>query len=346
VRREDEEAKETERATLRSLLELTQRVQSVERRQAAVEGLQRAVEESQRTTLDRMEEVPAMLNHDRVAVGDVDDECRRSKKTVFTAPSTPMLIWQARTRASAMAEGRDAGSDTVWRSAQQLGGFVIPFAVKRAGASPLWDGAVSARMWASTSTVGGYSLHTPAFGAASAVDAGAFKLNGDNIARILAWHPQGAWIADGARYGFSLLSDGAVRRQQDANPPFETDEAEQITEWMAKQVERGRTVPVSDAVARDLIGLFTSPMIGAPKPGGREGEIRPCHHLSAGGESSVNEGINFDPLSPIGLLQIDSVVACMRYLRRREPGKKIRLAKLDMKEFSGKFHCVGGTWRG
>jgi hypothetical protein len=130
-----------------------------------------------------------------------------------------------------------------------------------------------------------------------------------------------------------LLSDGAVRRQQDANPPFETDEAEQITEWMAKQVERGRTVPVSDAVARDLIGLFTSPMIGAPKPGGREGEIRPCHHLSAGGESSVNEGINFDPLSPIGLLQIDSVVACMRYLRRREPGKKIRLAKLDMKEF-------------
>ena len=54
-----------------------------------------------------------MLNHDRVAVGNVDDECRRSKKAVFTAPSIPMLIWQARTRASAMAEGRDAGSATV-----------------------------------------------------------------------------------------------------------------------------------------------------------------------------------------------------------------------------------------
>jgi hypothetical protein len=110
-----------------------------------------------------------MLNHDRVAVGNVDDECRRSKKAVFTAPSIPMLIWQARTRASAMAEGRDAGSATVWRtrSAQQSGGFVNPFAVKRVRASPLWDGAVSARMWASTSTVGGYSLHTPAFGTAS-----------------------------------------------------------------------------------------------------------------------------------------------------------------------------------
>ena len=47
----------------------------------------------------------------------------------------------------------------------------------------------------------------------------------------------------------------------------------------------------------------------------------------------MNEGIDFDPLSPIGLLQIDNVVARMRYLRRMEPGKKIRIAKLDMKEF-------------
>ena len=333
VRRDDKEAKLLERKTLRNLLELTQRVQSTDRRQAAVEELQRAVESVQKMTLDWMEEVPAMLNHDRIAVGDIDGLCKHSKKTVATGPSTPMLIWQARARASAMASGFGTGAATVWTNAQELGEFVNPFAAKRAGASPLWDGGVSARMWESTSTVGGYSLHTPAYGTASKVDAGAFTLNGDNIARILAWHPHGAWIADGARYGFSLMSDGAVRRQEDTNPPFDVGEAKQITEWMAKQVERGRTIPVSDAEARSLIGLFTSPVVGAPKTGGAEGEIRPCHHLSAGGESSVNEGIDFDPLSPIGLLQIDSVVARMRYLRRMEPGKKIRIAKLDMKEF-------------
>ena len=59
--------------TLRNLLELTQRVQSVDRRQATVEELQRAMESVQKTMLDQMEEVPAMLNHDRIAVGDIDE---------------------------------------------------------------------------------------------------------------------------------------------------------------------------------------------------------------------------------------------------------------------------------
>ena len=332
-READRAAAVLERKVLRNLVELTQRVQSSEQREAAVTALQRAVEEAQRTTLEGMVEVPAMLNQDRMVAEADGGECRGSKKTVSTAPSVPMLIWHARAQAGAMVAGDAASEEAAWRKAQTLGGFVNPFARERAGASPLWDCAVSSRMWESTSAVGGYSLHTPAFGEASVVDAEAFKLNGDNIAKILAWHPQGAWIADGARYGFSLLSDGAVRRQEDTNPPFDVGEAQQVTEWMAKQVERGRTIPVSDSEARSLIGLFTSPVVGAPKPGGKEGEIRTCHHLSAGGDSSVNEGIDFDPLSPIGLLQIDSVVSCMRYMRRREPGKKIRLAKLDMKEF-------------
>ena len=86
------------------------------------------------------------------------------------------------------------------------------------------------------------------------MDAGAFKLNRDNIASILAWDSQGAWIVDEARYRFSVLSDGAVRRQhwQDANPPCETDEAEQITEWMAKQVET-MTVGITEE-DRDGVG--------------------------------------------------------------------------------------------
>jgi hypothetical protein len=186
-------------------------------------------------------------------------------------------------------------------------------------------------LWEATSEGCNYSVHTPAFGAAGVVDRAAFKLEGDAIAETLAWHPQGAFIADGARYGFSLMSDGAVRRQEETNMHFEPEEARQVTEWMAKQVERGKTVPVSDEEAAELVGLFTSPVVAAPK--GTEGEIRTCHHLSAGGDSSVNEGINFDPLSPIGLLLVDSVVSCMRYMHRVAPEKEICLAKLDMKEF-------------
>ncbi len=174
-----------------------------------------------------------MLNHDRISVGDIDGLCKHSKKTVATGPSTPMLIWQARARAIAMASGLDTGAAMVWTNAQGLGDFA--FATKRAGASPLLDGGVSARMWESTSTVGGYSLPTPAYGTASTAEAGAFTLNGDNIvASILAWHPHGVWIANGARYGFSLMSDGAVRRQEDTTPPFDVGEAKKITEWLAK----------------------------------------------------------------------------------------------------------------
>ena len=73
MQRDDEKAKLLERKTLRNLLELTQRVQSVDRRQATVEELQRAMESVQKTMLDRMEVVPAMLNHDRIAVGDIDE---------------------------------------------------------------------------------------------------------------------------------------------------------------------------------------------------------------------------------------------------------------------------------
>ena len=333
VRKGEGVAVAQEREKLRCLIEGTQRVQSVQQRQVAVDRLQQAVAGTQRVTIGAMVEVPVMLSHDRMAQGGVDNKCLQSKNTVSTAPSVPMLIWQARERTSAMMESGVTSVSAVWQRALALGDFVNPFATIRAGASPLWDGGVSSRMWESTGSTDEYSIHTPMFGSASIVDRGAFKLDPDYIAKVLAWHPHGPWIADGARYGFSLMSDGAVRRQEEANPPFTEGEAQQVTDWMAKQVARGKTVPVSDVKARSFIGLFTSPVVGAPKPGGAEGEIRTCHHLSAGGESSVNEGIDFDPLSPIGLLQVDSVVSCIRYLHRMAPGRKIKITKLDMEGF-------------
>jgi hypothetical protein len=67
-----------------------------------------------------------------------------------------------------MASGLDTGAASAWTSVQELGDFANSLATKRAGASPLWDGGVSARIWESTSTVGGYySLHIPAYGRGS-----------------------------------------------------------------------------------------------------------------------------------------------------------------------------------
>jgi hypothetical protein len=83
VQRDDEKAKLLEH-------ELAQWVQKTGWRQTTVEELQRTVESVQKTTLDRMEEVPAMLSHDRIAAGDIDGLCKHSKKTVATGPTTPM----------------------------------------------------------------------------------------------------------------------------------------------------------------------------------------------------------------------------------------------------------------
>ena len=84
--------------------------------------------------------------------------------------------------------------------------------------------------------------------------------------------------------------------------------------------------------AASLTGLFVSPTAVAPKPGA-PGQIRVCHNLSAGGANSVNAGIDFDPINPIGLLQLDSFVARIQYMMDLHPGKKIVVSKADMKEF-------------
>ena len=80
-------------------------------------------------------------------------------------------------------------------------------------------------------------------------------------------------------------------------------------------------------------GIFVSPFTTAPKAGDVAGAIRTCHHLSAGGKLSVNAGIDFDPLNPIGLLQVDSVVARVQYLMQLHPGRRVFGAKCDMAQY-------------
>ena len=323
---------ERERCQLRALLELTQRVDiDGARASAAREELERTLEEVQKSQFGAGTRVPMILSHDRAWKSGGGAGCKHSSKTTSITPSVPMLVWDARARVSAM-EADDATLEEVRGFVIEKRNLMLPFANRRAGASPLWDGGVSHPEWESSSSLEKYSLHTPAFAAASIVDGEAFTLNADNIERILHWHPQGAWIADGARYGFGILSDGAVRRQEGKNPDVTVDEARQVTEWIEKQIDRGKTVPISDAEARGLIGLFVSPTAVAPKTG-EIGKIRPCHNMSSGGERSVNSSINFDPLNPIGLLQLDSVVACLRHMRLLHPERKIKIAKCDLKEF-------------
>jgi hypothetical protein len=178
-----------------------------------------------------------------------------------------------------------------------------------------------------------FSLHTPVFADASAVNSDSFKLDAEAIARILHWHPHAALVANGARFGFSLMSDGAVRRQEWPNPRVTADEAAQVTAWIEKQKANGHTVEIPEEEIEQLVGVFVSPVALAPKAGGAEGEKRICHDMSAGGSKSVNSGIDFDPLNPIGLLQLESVVARIQFMRAQHPTRKIMASKCDLKEF-------------
>jgi hypothetical protein len=292
----------------------------------------RAMQETMEVAVVGGQMVPTMLNHERACYSTRPAACRGSNNTLLTTPSVPMLIWQARELAIAMSASLDMDTATVQGDVKRYETGVIPFPAVQFGASPLWEACVSGYELEEGSKHSRYSMHTPMFGDASIVNASAFSLDGSAIDRIMSWHPHAALIANGARFGFGLMSDGAVRVQEGLNPEFKDEEIEQITAWIEKQRDSGRAVPMSAEEAAALTGLFVSPTAVAPKPGA-PGQIRVCHNLSAGGANSVNAGIDFDPINPIGLLQLDSFVARIQYMMDLHPGKKIVVSKADMKEF-------------
>ena len=256
--------------------------------------------------------------------------CRQSKKTLAT---TPPLIWHAKAASRTLVETVKESELLETAARVSLSQTVIPFAEKLFGATPLWDACVCDSSAESSSAGKAFSVYTPAHAEASKVNKSKFSLNADAIAGLLHWHPQAALIANGARFGFSLMSDGAVRRQEWPNPKMSEDDAAQVTAWIEKQKASGRTVQIPDDEIESLAGLFVSPVALAPKAGGAPGEKRICHDLSAGGAKSVNGGIDFDPLNPIGLLQLDSVIARIQFMRAQCPTRKIMASKCDMKEF-------------
>ena len=277
--------------------------------------------------------VPLMLNHERVTTDTAEGTCRLSNKTVATTPSTPMLIWHARETAVAMLQSDESSTAAMHAAVNDCVVRVVPFAKALSGATPLWDACVSSLEQEATSTALRYSLHTPVHSDAAIVNAVTFGLNGPAIDTILDWHPHRAYIANGARFGFGLMSDGAVRRQEGVNPQFIDSEFDQISTWVDKQVASGKLVPLSREEIAHMDGIFVSPFTTAPKAGDVAGAIRTCHHLSAGGKLSVNAGIDFDPLNPIGLLQVDSVVARVQYLMQLHPGRRVFGAKCDMAQY-------------
>jgi hypothetical protein len=277
--------------------------------------------------------VPAMLNHERLGGEQQPNMCRRSKKTVSTTPPTPMLIWHAKAATQAMVKTVEVAAVAEMAARIDLSQTMFPFAEKMYGASPLWDACVSGSVLEATSMGQQFSVYTPVHGDASAVNKTHFGLDADAIARVLHWHPQAALISNGARFGFSLMSDGAVRRQEWSNPKMSEDEAAQVTAWIEKQKANGRTVQIPDSELDELAGLFVSPVALAPKTGGEPGEMRICHNMSAGGAMSVNSGIDFDPLNPIGLLQLESMVARIQFMKAQCPTRRIMGSKCDMKEF-------------
>ena len=334
------------RGRVQTQCEAQQHIRQLEREEAAVNAVSLPRQPPPLSVIDRAVatqqlvddwegtfSVPAMLNHERLGVEQQPNLCRGSKKTVSTTPPTPMLIWHAKAATQAMVETVEVAAVAELAARIDLSQTMFPFAEKMYGASPLWDACVSGSALEATSMGQQFSVYTPVHGDASAVNKTHLGLDADAIARVLHWHPQAALISNGARFGFSLMSDGAVRRQEWSNPSMSEDEAAQVTAWIEKQKANGRTVQIPDSELDELAGLFISPVALAPKTGGEPGEMRICHNMSAGGAMSVNSGIDFDPLNPIGLLQLDSVVARIQFMKAQCPTRRIMGSKCDMKEF-------------
>ena len=334
------------RGRVQTQCEAQQHIRQLEREEAAVNAVSLPRQPPPLSVIDRAVatqqlvddwegtfSVPAMLNHERLGVEQQPNLCRGSKKTVSTTPPTPMLIWHAKAATQAMVETVEVAAVAELAARIDLSQTMFPFAEKMYGASPLWDACVSGSALEATSKGQQFSVYTPVHGDASAVNKTHLGLDADAIARVLHWHPQAALISNGARFGFSLMSDGAVRRQEWSNPSMSEDEAAQVTAWIEKQKANGRTVQIPDSELDELAGLFISPVALAPKTGGEPGEMRICHNMSAGGAMSVNSGIDFDPLNPIGLLQLDSVVARIQFMKAQCPTRRIMGSKCDMKEF-------------
>ena len=209
------------------------------------------------------------------------------------------------------------------------------------GATPLWDRTVHAHHSERRCMESDFSPYMPVFheearrfaaGSVLASSAGA-------IQELTAGHPHGHFVVNGARCGFSLLSDLAPCVNSCEDREFSPEATVQIDAWIDKQLSTGKLVDVTDRVRTGAKGqmeaVFISPFATAPKSGGAEGEIRVCHDMSFAphGSASMNASIDFEGLSPIDLVPIDVVLRRWRFLRTAFPDQQIYGARVDMSAF-------------
>ena len=267
----------------------------------------------------------------RVEKRQVNSErCRGSKRTRTVTPSLALLVNDVRCRCQLLLAV--SAADMITASGNVAVRRHSPFSTTPHFATPLWD-ATACSSQLEQADGGEFSPYTPAFSNASVVDSVAFPLRPDVMEHRLRHHPHRAWLANGSRWGFSLMSDGAVRKQELFSPHFTPAETIQVEKWFQKQHSEGKVTTVVATECERMEALFISPTSVAPKSGGAPGEIRVCHNMSAGGQRSVNAGICFEPLEPIGLVTLDCVVTRIRHLRQQRPGVRILAAKCDLHQF-------------
>jgi hypothetical protein len=271
--------------------------------------------------------------------------CRKSTRTQLVTPPAFTLIEFAVNQTNRFLTSRRLSPKTIVGCMRTVCVRVNPYPASCVIATPLWDCTVCLSVLEGTAAEDQLSPYTPALSELGRVNPAVVKLLGQNIARVLRHHPHRGLLANGASFGFTLLSDGRVGHHVHGNPSFNGSERQQVSAWIAKQREEGRMVELDKRVVDTMRAYFGSATAVATKAGGTAGEIRVCHNMSSGGfgggvDESVNASINYEPLEPLQLLSIADVVTRVRWLRQHDVsgGRKIVTSKIDLKQF---FRLLG-----
>ena len=165
--------------------------------------------------------------------------------------------------------------------------------------------------------------------------------------RELLRHPSRSVVFNGSIFGMALHCsldhraltevDSSCRRSESRHARFTAEQRQAVTAWMEKSAKLGLVVDAESTVAAG-IPVRWSPFTVVQKKSvtGAPTEYRVCHDLGEFG-GNVNRFIDFEPLNPIGLLSLETVVTRLRYLRLRHPNESLWGAKVDLRRFFTQF---------
>ena len=196
----------------------------------------------------------------------------------------------------------------------------------------VWDITVESSHLEQSSVAMPWSPHTPVATDRARVHSPS-TLRADWMWHLLRGHPHRAFLAHGACWGYPMLAQLEPRREMHVQRPFEGVQQELVDSGVSAMLASGKAVSIND-VMHDMPALIVTPLVVAPQ----EGAVgRICHHLSAGGDTSVNASMDTAPLEPMLMLHPADMVTALRFVAEQHPGEDWVLFRLDLKAFFQQF---------